>query len=180
MQAQIQALLAGGGGGGGSAERGTTESNIRPQMEVAKPAIFNGEAGRVGGFVIACKLYLRMKMREVIVEEQVQWVLSYIQGGSVDIWKENVMEELETGEMEYETVEEFLISLKKEFGSGEEESVKVAELRKLEQGERTMEEFVQEFKRAARGSGYEGRLLVEEFKRGMNGAIQRKLMEAEN
>ena len=33
------------------------------------------------------------------------------------------MEELETGEMEYETVEKFLTSLKKEFGGGEEESV---------------------------------------------------------
>ena len=43
-----------------------------------------------------------------------------------------------------------------------------------------MEEFVQEFKRAARGSGYEGRPLIEEFKRGMNGGIRRKLMEVEN
>ena len=43
-----------------------------------------------------------------------------------------------------------------------------------------MEEFVQEFKRAARGSEYKGRLLVEEFKRGMNGVIRRKLIEAEN
>ena len=43
-----------------------------------------------------------------------------------------------------------------------------------------MEKFVQEFKRAARGSGYEGRPLVEEFKRGMNGGIRRKLMEVEN
>jgi len=43
-----------------------------------------------------------------------------------------------------------------------------------------MEEYVQEFKRTARGSGYEGRPLVEEFKRGMNGGIRRKLMEAEN
>ena len=43
-----------------------------------------------------------------------------------------------------------------------------------------MEEFVQEFKRAARGSEYEGRPLVEEFKREMNGGIQRKLMESEN
>ena len=119
-------------------------------------------------------------MREVTVEEQVQWILSYVQGGSVDIWKENMIEELKTGKMEYKTVEEFLISLKKEFGSGEGESVTVAELRKLKQGERTMEEFVQEFKRAARGSGYEGRPLVEEFKRGMNGAIRRKLMETRN
>jgi len=43
-----------------------------------------------------------------------------------------------------------------------------------------MEEFVQEFKRAVRGSEYEGRPLVEEFKRGMNGGIRRKLMETEN
>ena len=97
-----------------------------------------------------------------------------------DVWKENVIEELEVGEIEYETAEEFLISLKKEFSGGEEKSVKVAELRKLEQGGRTMEEFVQEFKRAVRGSGYKGRLLIEKFKRGMNGGIRRKLIEAEN
>jgi len=96
------------------------------------------------------------------------------------VWKENVMEELESGEVEYESVEEFLTSLKKEFGGGEEESVKVVELRRIEQGGKMMEEFVQEFKRAARGSGYEGRPLVEEFKRGMNGGIRRKLMKAEN
>ena len=103
-----------------------------------------------------------------------------MQGGSANVWKENVMEKLKTGEMEYETVEEFLTALKKEFGGGEEESVKVAELRKLEQGGRMMEEFVQEFKRVARGSGYEGRPLVEEFKREINGEIRRKLMESKN
>ena len=42
------------------------------------------------------------------------------------------MEELESGEIEYESAEEFLTSLRKEFGGGEEESVKAAELRKLE------------------------------------------------
>ena len=149
-------------------------------MEVAKPAIFNGEAGRVGRFVITCRLYLRMKMREATVKEQVQWVLSYVQEESADIWKENVIEKLEIGEMEYETVKEFLTSLKKEFGGEEEESVKAVELRKLEQGGRMMEEFVQEFKRTARGSRYKGRPLMKEFKRGINGGIRRKLMEAEN
>jgi len=175
MQAQIQALLAAQGGGGAG-----TGPNAGAHMEVAKLAIFNGEAGKVGGFITACRLYLKMKMRGTSVEEQVQWVLSYVQGGSADVWKENVMEELESGEMEYETAEEFFTNLRKEFGGGEEESVKAAELRKIEQGGKTMEEFVQEFKRAARGSRYEERLLVEEFKRGMNGGIRRKLMEAEN
>jgi len=180
MQVQIQALFAAGGGGAGGTERGMTGSNMGPHMEVAKPAIFNREAGKVGGFVTTCRLYLRMKMREVIVEEQVFWILSHVQGGSADIWKENVMEELEAGEMEYETTEEFLTVLKKEFGGEEEEAVKAAKLRKLEQGERMMEKLIQEFKRAARGSRYEGRPLVEEFKRGINRGIRRKLMEAEN
>ena len=106
-------------------------------------------------------------------------MLSYVQEGSVDVWKENVLEELEAGELEFKTVGEFLAEIKKEFGGGEKESVKAAELRKLEQEGKMIEEFVQEFKRAARESGYKGRPLVEEFKRGMNGAIRRKLMEAE-
>ena len=178
MQVQIQALLAAMGEAGG--EKGAVGPNTGFHMEVAKLAIFNGEAGKVGGFITACRLYLKMKMRGISVEEQVQWVLSYVQGGLADVWKENIMEELESGEIEYETVEEFFTNLRKEFGGGEEELVKAAELRKLEQGGRTIEEFVQEFKRAARGRGYEGWPLIEEFKRGMNGGIQRKLMEAEN
>ena len=155
-------------------------SNMGPHIEVAKPAIFNGETGKVRGFVTTCRLYLRMKIREAMVEEQVFWILSHIQGGSADIWKENIIEELESGEVKYELAEEFLIGLKKEFGGGEEESVKVVELRKLEQGGKTMDKFMQEFKRVARGSGYEGRPLIEEFKRGINGGIRRKLIEAEN
>ena len=81
-------------------------------------------------------------MRGESVEGQVQWILSYVQGELVDIWKENIMKELESGEVEYESAKEFLIGLKKEFGREEEESVKMVELRKLEQEGRTTEKFV--------------------------------------
>jgi len=101
-------------------------------MEVAKPAIFNGEAGKVRGFIMACRLLIRMKLRGMSVEEQVQWVLSYVQGGLADVWKENIIEELESEEVEYESVEEFLTSLRKEFEGREEESVKAVELRRME------------------------------------------------
>jgi len=76
MQAQIQALLVAqeGVGTGGM----VTGPNVGSHMEVAKPAIFNGEAGRVGGFITACRLYIKMKLRGNMVEEQVQWVLTYV------------------------------------------------------------------------------------------------------
>ena len=42
------------------------------------------------------------------------------------------MEELEAGKLEFEMMGEFLAEIKREFEGGEEESVKAAELRKLE------------------------------------------------
>ena len=67
IQAQIQALLAvqGGAEAGGAA----TGSNAGPHMEVARPAIFNGEAAKVEGFITAYRLFVRMKLRGSTVEE---------------------------------------------------------------------------------------------------------------
>ena len=117
-------------------------------------------------------------MRGVAVEKQIQWVLSYMQGGLTDVWKENTLEDLKGGLLEYKSAGEFLADIRKEFGGGHEETIKIAELKRLEQRGKTIEEFVQEFRRAARGSGYEGRPLMEEFKRRMNGTICCRLIEA--
>ena len=76
-----------------------------------------------------------------------------------------MLEDLEGGLLEYETVGEFLADIRKEFGGRDEKLVKVAELKRLEQGGKTMKKFMQEFQRVARGSRYEGRQLMEKFKR---------------
>jgi len=81
------------------------------------------------------------------------------------------LEDLEASLLEYETVGEFLTEIKKEFGRENEKIVKVAKLKRLEQGRRAMKEFVQEFRRATRESGYKEQLLIKEFKRDMNGTI---------
>jgi len=69
MQVQIQALLAVQGGAGAGAGGEARGSNVGSHMEVAKPAIFNREAAKVGGFITACRLFLRMKLRGTTVEE---------------------------------------------------------------------------------------------------------------
>jgi len=50
--------------------------------------------------------------------------------------------DLEEGLLEYETVGEFLANIRKEFGGGDKESVKVVELKRLEQEGKTIKEFV--------------------------------------
>lgn len=67
-----------------------------------------------------------------------------------------MLEDLEGGILEYELVEKFLANIKKELGRGNKEIVKIIELRRLEQESKMIEEFVQEFRKAARKSGYEG------------------------
>ena len=105
-----------------------------------------------------------MRMRDDSVKEQIQQILSYMQRGSADVWKENILENLKAENLEYEIIEEFLTELKKEFGEEDKEVVKIAELKRLGQESKKMKEFVQEFRRIARESRYEGRSLIEEFK----------------
>jgi len=89
------------------------------------------------------------------------------------------LEDLESEKAEFGSMREFLLELRKNFGEEDEKLVKVAELKRIKQGGRTMEEFVQEFQRVASDSEYKERALVEEFKKGISGVIKRKLMEAE-
>jgi len=90
-----------------------------------------------------------------------------------------LLDELAKRELEVESAEQLFTKIRNNFGEILEEKRKIEQLRTIEQGERTCNEYVQEFKKVTRGSGYEGRPLIKEFKRELNGSIRRKLAEAE-
>ena len=52
------------------------------------------------------------------------------------------MENLESEEVKFRLVKEFLLELRKKFGERDEKLVKVAKLRKIEEVGRIMKEFV--------------------------------------
>ena len=130
-------------------------------------------------FINVARLYIRIKMTEEMATTQVAWVLSYVQGGVAEAWKDNLLDKLVKGESKVESAEQLFTKIRNNFGETSEEERKIEQLRTGEQGGRMCDEYVQEFKKVARGSGYEGRPLIEEFKKGLNGAIRRKLAKAE-
>ena len=90
-----------------------------------------------------------------------------------------MLDKLTKGESEVESVEQLFTKIRNNFEETSEEERKIEQLRTIEQGGRTCNKYMQEFKKVARGSNYERRPLIEEFKRGLNRSIRRKLVEAE-
>jgi len=118
----------------------------------------------VSAFVNTAQLYIRIKMTENVAATQVAWVLSYMQGGIAEAWKDNLLDELAKGESEVESAEQLFAKIRNDFGEISEEERKIEQLRTIKQGGRTCDEYVQEFKKVTRGSDYERRPLIEEFK----------------
>jgi len=91
-----------------------------------------------------------------------------------------LLDKLSKGKLEVKTVEELFKKMRNKFGKTGEKERKVEQLITIEQESRMYDEYVQEFKKIARESEYEGWPLLEEFKRELNGGIRRNLAEAES
>ena len=52
--------------------------------EVKTPTMFFGVSWKVESFVKECKKYVEIKMKEKTVEDQILWVLTCINGGTVE------------------------------------------------------------------------------------------------
>jgi len=56
----------------------------------------------------------------------------YIQRGSANIWKKNIIEDLESESLVYTIIGEFLTDLEQNIRGGNNETMKVIELKKIE------------------------------------------------
>ena len=66
--------------------------------------LFTRKKGEVTNFINICRLYLRLNMEGACEEDKVVWVLRYMQEGSVEVWKDNVIKEVEQGMVGFHTV----------------------------------------------------------------------------
>ena len=83
-----------------------------------------------------------MKMIEKVGATQAAWVLSYVQGGIAEAWKDNLLDKLAKGESEVESAEQLFAKIKNDFGETLEEKRKIEQLRTIEQGGRICDKYV--------------------------------------
>ena len=112
------------------------------RVEVTRPQVFSGRIEEVSTFVNVACLYIRMKMTEEAAATQVAWVLSYVQRGIVEVWKDNLLDELAKGKLEVESVEQLFTKIRNDFGETSEEKRKIEQLRTIKQGGRTCDEYI--------------------------------------
>jgi len=111
-------------------------------VEVTRPHIFSGKMEKVSMFVNTAHLYIRIKMMEEVAMTQVAWVLSYIQRGIVEAWKNNLLDELAKGESEVESAEQLFTKIRNDFGKTLKKERKIEQLRTIEQGKRTCDKYM--------------------------------------
>jgi len=95
------------------------------QGEAAKLPLFDGEREKVVGFINACCLYIGIRMKEGREKKKILWVLTYIQRGVAEIWRENVLEERRQGMSMVETVEVLFTKMREKFGIMNQPSLKI-------------------------------------------------------
>jgi len=84
--------------------------------EVKTTTMFFGISWKVESFVKECREYVEIKMKDKTVEDQILWVLTCMDRGTVERWKEMIEDDLKEGLREYATLEEFFGEIRKEFG----------------------------------------------------------------
>jgi len=82
----------------------------------------------VSTFINVAHLYIRIKITEEVAMTQVAWVLSYMQGGVAEVWKDNLLDKLVKGESEVETAEQLFSKIRNNFGETLEEERKIEQL----------------------------------------------------
>jgi hypothetical protein len=97
-------------------------------------------------------------------EAKIIWILSYLQDGIVQKWHEVTVQEIINGAVPFETGDELMEAIVKTFGDPNEEDTSVFEITTINQGEKTADEHMQDFKITAYSARYPGIVLIHEFK----------------
>ena len=100
-----------------------------------------------------------------------------MQTGSAKTWRDYVVTLMYKRQQSFSTSDELLKEIDRKFGDTDKRTMQSLKIRTIQQGDRSADEHVQEFEKAALEAGYEGYPLLVEFKHSLNAGLWRRLTD---
>ncbi|PFH45938.1 hypothetical protein AMATHDRAFT_116063, partial [Amanita thiersii Skay4041] len=163
---------------------GDTTTPRGPKM--ASPPFYDGSMANCKLFINACRIYIAAKPRDFgDITAKVMWVLSYMQTGMAQQFRDAFLTYMQSAEYQTEFVQaaqgtdaiEILYqNIYQAFGDPNKQATAILEITTMKQGTKTAEEHVQCFKQAYSRSGYQEVAGIHELKRSLNTPLLDKCM----
>jgi len=93
-------------------------------------------------------------------DAKIYWILSYMQTGSAKTWRDYVVALMYKGQQLFLTSDELQKEIDQKFSDTDKRTTQLLKIRTIQQRDRSVDEHVQEFEKAALEAGYKGYPLV--------------------
>ena len=101
-------------------------------------------------------------------DSKICWVLSYMQTGTARTWRDYVVSRMLQHNWMFWTSDSLLQEIQAKFGDMDKQSTSSLKIRTMMQGDKHVDEHIQEFEKAALEAEYFGKPLIAEFKQSLN------------
>ena len=167
------------------------DTTAPPAMEVdhegksylKKPEPFNGNRRKVNDFIYACDLFFEGSSDKDFPtdKQKIIFILSYMSEGEAQQWKKNYIETTirqADGSYTWPTKATFLTAFKAAFLNEDEKEESIQKLDYINQGNRTAEEYVNEFRLTVSKAGLstDNDMIVRTFWKGLNKALATRIL----
>ena len=146
-----------------------------------KPDVFTGDRKKLEKFIRDCEIYFAANAADFTTDAiKTQFVLSYIDGGEAESWKEHYFNTIimgTPGVLTWESPQEVEANLRTNFAREDDVEESLRKLETIKQGSKTAEELVNEHRiLMARARLNDSTLAVRMFRRALNPSLAMKIL----
>ena len=155
-----------------------TMASNNKEIQINTPTEFDGNRDNLNSFLQDCQLYITLDKDVYNTDtKKIVFMLSYMTKATAKAWKEAYVHNvLATPTANFGTFENFITDLQKAFSAADTEGDARANLQQLHQGNRTVDEYVAQFRiLAGRARITDDTALIEYFMEGLNVGILQKI-----
>jgi len=135
----------------------------------ALPQLFDGMMKDTKSFVNSLILYIYGRKAELPSNEsKIMFVLSYIQGGKAQYWKNEAINLIAAGQEPFKDFKDFIVQMEAQFSDLSPRATAIRKLKTLQQGSPPVDKYVLQFKAKASQTNLGDTTLVEYLKAGLN------------